>query len=355
MKGRLIILIVLALVMAGGTVVFVQKFLSQQKPTGQVATRTQAVATRVLVAKKGLPPGTILKAADLRWQSWPDKALPREYLVQGRATPAMVAGWVVRHGVVAGQPITRASVVKPGERGFLAAVLRPGMRAVTIPITVTSGVAGMIFPGDRVDLILLHRVTVGGAGGTTRNQQIGETVMTNLRILAIDQRTDDQTKKPAIGRTATFELTPKQAEAIVVAQQIGRLSLSLRSLAKDDADRDGAVLAAKTADPKTVGSKTKTGVTAGKVILKPKNDVLSVYNRPIAQRGRTFTRDTSVSRVLQGSTIGTSVQIVRGAAATHVSVSPGGSGVKMSRGASTTTVTPGQAAKVIPGVFRGKK
>ncbi|MEN8196233.1 MAG: Flp pilus assembly protein CpaB [Pseudomonadota bacterium] len=350
MKGRLVILIVLALVMAGGTVVFVQKFLSQQKPTGQVAKRPKAAVTRVLVAKKGLPSGTILKAVDLRWQSWPDKALPREYFVQGRIKPAMLAGAVVRHGVVAGQPITRASVVKPGERGFLAAVLRPGMRAVTIPITVTSGVAGMIFPGDRVDVILLHRVTVAGAGGKTRNQQIGETVMTNLRILAIDQRTDDQTKKPAIGRTATFEVTPKQAEAIVVAQQIGRLSLSLRSLAKDDTR---PILASKTVKPKTVGSKTKTGVTAVKVTLKPKDGLLSIYNRPIAQRGRTFTRDTGVSRVLRGSAVGTSVQIVRGAAASHVSVA--GGGIKMSRGASTTIVTPGQATKVIPGALTGKK
>jgi pilus assembly protein CpaB len=122
-------------------------------------------------------------------------------------------------------------LMRPGDRGFLAAVLGPGMRAISVPVTATSGVAGLVFPGDRVDLILSHQVKdeldPAGPPKTT-----SETVLTDIRVLAIDQTVTDQDNKPVLAKTVTFEVTPKQVEVIGVASSLGSLSLSLRSLAR---------------------------------------------------------------------------------------------------------------------------
>lgn len=156
------------------------------------------------------------------------------YAVKGKRKQKEFVGAVVRSSVVTGQPITDDSVVKVGERGFLAAVLTPGMRAVSFPITASSGIAGLVFPGDRVDLILAHKFKTAGSG-KARVRLASETLLTNVRILAIDQRTDDQKdqkRKSKVGKTVTVEVSPKQAEIISVALNLGKLSLSLRSLAK---------------------------------------------------------------------------------------------------------------------------
>ncbi len=141
-------------------------------------------------------------------------------------------GTVVRTGVASGEPVTNERVVKSGERGFLAAVLSPGKRAVSVPVTATTGIAGFIFPGDRVDLILTHAIDKKGEDDRTR--RASETVLTDVRVLAVDQQTDDQNGKASIAKTVTIELTPRQAELVSLVMELGRLSLSLRSLAKVD-------------------------------------------------------------------------------------------------------------------------
>ena len=133
----------------------------------------------------------------------------------------------MRRPIAAGEPVTTGRIIKPGSRGFLAAVLRPGYRAVSLRVNATSSISGLVFPGDRVDIILTHNVSAG---------RVSETILTNVRILAIDQLTNDQTQAPKIGKHATFEVTPKQAEMVTVLSDMGRLSLSLRSLATDEAD-----------------------------------------------------------------------------------------------------------------------
>lgn len=229
MNLRSIILVVVALAVAGATALLTRSWLGANRPQQVVAAPAPVQPTvKVLVARHNLPIGKILEAEDMRWQSWPDGNLPESYIVNGKGTLEAQIGKVVRHGIVAGDPVTAGRIVGPGQRGFMAAILSPGMRAVTVPITATSGIAGFIFPGDRVDLILTHEV--GDTDGRTR--QVSETVMRNVRILAVDRRTNDQSNQPALGKTVTIEVTPKIAEKISVLRRVGQISLSLRSLAR---------------------------------------------------------------------------------------------------------------------------
>ena len=238
MNLRSIILVVVALAVAGATALLTRSWLGANRPQQVVAAPAPVQPTvKVLVARNNLPIGRILEAEDMRWQSWPDGNLPESYIINGKGTLEAQIGKVVRHGIVAGDPVTTGRIVGPGQRGFMAAILSPGMRAVTVPITATSGIAGFIFPGDRVDLILTHEV--GDTNGRTR--QVSETVMRNVRILAVDRRTNDQTNQPALGKTVTIEVTPKIAEKISVLRRVGQISLSLRSLARADGERADAL------------------------------------------------------------------------------------------------------------------
>ncbi len=131
---------------------------------------------------------------------------------------------------MAGEPIIGSKLVRPGERGFLAAVLRPGTRAVSVPVNATSGISGFVFPGDRVDILITLPVPQDGANSSGYQHKAAETVLRDVRVIAIDQRLDSKDGQAVLARTVTFEVTPKQSEIIAVAGEIGKLSLSLRSL-----------------------------------------------------------------------------------------------------------------------------
>ena len=166
MRKSVLIFGVVALALAGGTVYFVQQWLKQQradiearqpKQTKQpVKVVEKRPTTWVLVAKRPLPSGTFVQAGDLRWQSWPDAQVPQQYIKFLGETPGSVPpkliGSVVRRGISEGQPVSPNFIVRAGERGFLAAVLRPGMRAVSIGVDDATGISGLVFPGDRVDV-----------------------------------------------------------------------------------------------------------------------------------------------------------------------------------------------------------
>src|SRR6476619_7243692 len=118
------------------------------------------VGPKVLVAKKALPVGTIIDADAFTYQPWPKELMQSAYYVEGQpdGDPKKLLGTVVRYAVTAGQPVTRGSLVGPPERGFTAAALGPGMRAITVPVNVSSGVAGFVFPCDHVDTVLTQNV-----------------------------------------------------------------------------------------------------------------------------------------------------------------------------------------------------
>ena len=150
------------------------------------------------------------------------------------------AGWVARNPIAAGEPITEGKIIAPGNRGFLAAVLRPGMRAISVPVTVTSGISGFIFPGDQVDML----ITYLGADAASKSDdsprakydhKAAETVLHDVRVIAIDQRIESKAGEAVVAHTATLEVTPKQSEMIALASEIGKLSLSLRSLVPGEA------------------------------------------------------------------------------------------------------------------------
>ena len=271
MKPRALLLAVTALATAGAAAFLAQGWLDRQRESmmARLAKPTaQAAATAVLVARKTLSAGSFVKAEDLRWQPWPSGGLDPSYVIQGKRDAKSFAGAVVRRAIVAGEPVTDARVVKPGDRSFLAAVLTPGMRAIAVPVNAHSSIAGLVLPGDRVDLILSHRFDNGGETSKREMHTASETVLTNVRVIAIDQSTDDQKAKPAMPKTATLEVTPRQVELVTVAMDLGKLSLSLRSLAKPDDDQDDAEADATADEPL------------------------------VAARGNTLTRDSDVSRLI---------------------------------------------------------
>jgi pilus assembly protein CpaB len=232
MRVRTVILFLVAILLAGGTAMLVRSWLAQQRTVeAEAAPMPPPPAQKsVLVARSAIARGQILKPTDLAWQTWPDGGLDRAYIQKGAKTIEDIAGWVARDPLGPGEPITEGKVVAPGSRGFLAAVLRPGMRAVSVPVTATSGISGFVFPGDQVDILITHPLQASGGKGEGVPHQASETVLHDVRVLAVDQKLDSKGGEAIVAHTATLEVTPKQSEVIAVASEMGKLSLSLRSL-----------------------------------------------------------------------------------------------------------------------------
>ncbi len=242
MDKKKLILLVVALVVAVGTALMARSmFAGNATPTVEAAT-AEPKGPRVLVATRKLPIGTIITADALQFKLWPEEMVQDAYFVEGQADMNQLLGTVARFPITAGQPVTQGALVKPGDRGFLAAALGPGMRAVTIPVSAKTGVAGFIFPGDRVDLLLTQKIA-GEEGEEGFNAT--ETVLRNLRILATDQRTDSEVVdgKTVVTKVSlvTIEATPRIAEKVAVAEKLGSLSLALRPLADTRAELDRAI------------------------------------------------------------------------------------------------------------------
>jgi pilus assembly protein CpaB len=243
MDRKKLVLLLGALIIAIGTA-----FAARSMFAGGAAPDAEAAAVptgpRVLVAKRALTAGTIITVDALGFQPWPKELVQDAYFIEGEADMNKLLGTVVRYPITAGEPVTQGSLVAPGDRGFLAAALGPGMRAVTVPVSAMTGVAGFVFPGDRVDLVLTQEID----GADDSSLKTAETVLRNLRVLATDQtveKTTDENGKTVVTefRTVTLEVTPKIAEKVAVAQTIGTISLVLRSLADSPADLERAVAA----------------------------------------------------------------------------------------------------------------
>lgn len=239
MRARTLILLFVAFVLAVGTAMLARSWLASQRSQELARAAPLAVprpAKSVLVARADIKRGQILRAEDLIWQVWPDGSTDKNYVIRGgERTPATFAGWVATGPIGGGEPITDARVIAPGSRGFLAAVLRPGMRAISVPVTVTSGISGFIFPGDSVDLLLTYPVPTSKTGGGYEHKAT-ETVLRDVRVVAIDQRLQTKPGEAVVAHTATFEVTPKQSEVIALASDIGKVSLTLRSLVAGKSD-----------------------------------------------------------------------------------------------------------------------
>lgn len=182
----------------------------------------------VLVAARDIGLGDTVNETQVRWQEWPKSGVTPSFVARfnGQTPPTMnVVGSIARGSFVTGEPIVAAKLVTGAGAGFMSAVLPSGTRAVAIEISAESGAGGFILPNDRVDVLLTQRVP-GAQGGVS-----SDTILRNIRVLAIDQKIQEQkNERTALGRTATLELTPAQAEQIAMSRQMGTISLALRPL-----------------------------------------------------------------------------------------------------------------------------
>lgn len=218
---------------AGGLAAYLASGSDKAPPPAQTV---QLPTVDVLVAKSDIPLGQAVTANDVAWQAWPADSASSSFIRRDQRPDAttQLAGWIVRSPFIAGEPIREPKLVSTKGSGFMAAILPTGMRAISTEISPETGAGGFILPNDRVDVILSKREkNADHANGDSVNS---ETVLGNVRVLAIDQTIEEKNGlKVVVGRTATLELKPEQAETLARSRQMGTLSLALRSLADANA------------------------------------------------------------------------------------------------------------------------
>lgn len=257
-----VMIVLIAAVSAIGLAVVMQKAMSGKPAAPEPIVQTSAPAgkpmTQVLVAKHDLAIGVRLTAADVTWQAWPSDTINAAFITNGAADPTpskptekaakavgdvaqgmiggvtpekAVEGAIVRDPILAGEPITARKIVRGGEGGYLSVVLSPGKRAMAVPVTSETAVGGFILPGDRVDVIQTRDAQVGGEGeASVGKQTIAETIIQNVRVLALDQSTAaEKDAKTIVASTATLEVGPIEAEALAKAKAAGPVTLALRA------------------------------------------------------------------------------------------------------------------------------
>ena len=242
MKRKRVLVLVLAFTAALAAAWIARSIVSGPREVQQVE-RTVG-ATDVLVASKNIGLGDSVGADDLKWQQWPVEGVTPGLVTKDAQpnAPTELAGAIARAPFIAGEPIKEQKLIKVSEGGVMAAILPSGMRAISTPIREETSAGGFILPNDRVDVLLTHKMRVGN-----KEEPVSEAVMRNVRVLAIGQALESgDGEKVATGKTATLELTPPQAEVLALAQSMGEISLSLRSLA--DAAPNGSEATAKIGD-----------------------------------------------------------------------------------------------------------
>jgi pilus assembly protein CpaB len=232
MKGARIIVLGVAIA-AGGLAALLASHKSA--PVRQTAAH-KADSGEILVAKTDIPVGTQISPQAMQWQAWPATAAGGKFIRKKNLPDAIkkLSGLTARVPFVAGEPIFEAKLVNAKGAGFLAAILPSGMRAVSTRISPETGAGGFILPNDHVDVILTRKERGGAADS--------ETILRDVRVLAIDQAVQEKDgKKVVVGKTATLELSPRKVETLALAQQQGSLSLALRSIsdARNDQPKSG--------------------------------------------------------------------------------------------------------------------
>src|SRR5438045_3026540 len=241
MKTARIVVLTIA-VGAGGIAAYLASGSDNRAPAEPAAT-LQTVD--VLVAKSDIGLGQTVTPEDMLWQTWPAATASNTFIRRNQRPDAatQIAGSIARSPFVAGEPIREPKLVTGNGSGFMAAILPSGMRAISTEISPETGAGGFILPNDRVDVILSRRERNNDKAGTeTVNSEI---ILSNIRVLAIDQAIEEKNgQKVVVGKTATLELRPEQAETLARSRQSGTLSLALRSIADANAadqktDEDG--------------------------------------------------------------------------------------------------------------------
>jgi pilus assembly protein CpaB len=230
--------VVLSVALAAGGVAALLAGRSEKQTTVKQAAAPAVATVDVLVAKSDISTGERVTPQDIQWQAWPASASTGNFIRKSNRPDAIekLSGMIVRVPFVTGEPIRESKLINAKGSGFMAAILPSGMRAVSTQISPETGAGGFILPNDHVDVILTRRDRAAEKGASG-DVQTSETILTNVRVLAIDQTIKEKDgQKDVIGKTATLELTPKQVETLTLAQHLGSLSLALRSIT--DARRD---------------------------------------------------------------------------------------------------------------------
>lgn len=310
---RLFLLLFAALIAAAATGFYALQGLRAPAPATTAEAPVEAPKpVNILVAARDLSIGTLLQPGDLGRMPIAPEAITPEMILADDAGETLLVGSVVLQTLAKSLPIGRSATAQPGDRGFLAAVLPKGKRAVSIQISDVSGLSGLVLPGDHVDLILTYSVTAEMTDAK-RDIHASETVVRNLRVLALDQRLG----KPAAGddalpiaQTATLEVTPDEAETITLATTLGQLSLVLNSI------RDGD-------DPSDDQADDRAGATTSPLVETMSNKKTSSRDsggRMGAIRPRKMTLDSEVTTLLNRANDdkvetrlrATPIQVVRG-------------------------------------------
>lgn len=249
---RLVIVLVVAALSAVGLALVVRHMTARNPSTAQAATPAHP-AVRVLVAKRDLQVGERLQPEDVAWQPWPEGAVNPAFISGGPVDPKQslaakaeaalqavtagdpgvkpIVGDLVREPMVANEPVSRRKLVKGGQGGFMAVKLPAGMRAMSTPVTVETGVGGFILPGDHVDVIENVKMSGGGQGGPAQPVQ-SRVILRNLTVLAIDQAAEPKNGAASlVGATATLEVPADNIAVLAKSREEGTLQLALRSYA----------------------------------------------------------------------------------------------------------------------------
>ncbi len=230
----------IAIAAVAGIAAFVMMRGLINKPQETKTERVEINTTKVLVASRDIALGEIVAGHDFTWQKWPkDGVRPGLITSDNKKAKQQITGSIVRGAIVAGEPATLQKLIKPGQGGVLAAILPRGMRAVATRIEQKTASGGLILPNDHVDVILIRR-----QGSRGDNTFVADTLFRNVRVLAIGQQLQTVKGKKAAETggsktTATLELTPRQAEILALANSMGEITLSLRSVSDLEAEGQG--------------------------------------------------------------------------------------------------------------------
>lgn len=230
MKLARILILAIALLAAGVAAMLVSSMTDKPQAVVQNMAEPQRMVD-VLVASTDISLGNVVVSSDMVWRAWPEDAVQASYITRSQQPEAMkkLGGSTARAQIFNSEPINASKLVSADGGGFLSAILQSGMRAVSTSISAETGAGGFILPNDHVDVILTRRVSDPRRNG--QGQHTSETVLRNIRVLAIDQTIKEKDgKKVVVGRTATMAVKPRQAELIALAKSMGNISLSLRSL-----------------------------------------------------------------------------------------------------------------------------
>jgi len=230
----------IAIAGSAGLLAFIMVKGLVNKPQVEKTVEVHVKSSEVLVASADIGLGHIANENQFRWQPWPEETATTGYITRTAQPNALsqMAGAIARTPIMAGEPITTQKLIKAGQGGVLAAILPAGMRAISTKIKLETSAGGLVMPNDRVDVILIQRVK----GRNGAEDYVSDTLISNVRVLAVGQQIETKDGKKAVdgnATTATLELTPRQSELLALGSTKGELSRSLRSISDLDADGTG--------------------------------------------------------------------------------------------------------------------